>query len=198
MTSAHQAGGDTATTPSGARRLSPTFWLYTAFTATAMLGFSTFAVLAYHDQVAGVIAPALIPVTYAVAMAAAALVALGSGWLYDRIGLRALVTALPLTALVPMFALTDSAIAVWVGAGLWGAAMGIHESILRAAVADLVPAARRGTAYGVFTAAYGMAWLAGSTIIGALYGVSWVAVIAFVVATQLVAFGLLVMLLRGR
>lgn len=186
---------ETATNVSG---LTPTFWLYTAFTAVAMLGFSTFAVLAYHDQVAGVIAPALIPVTYAAAMAADALTALASGWLYDRLGLRALIIALPLTALVPVLAFTQSVVAVWVGAALWGAVMGIHESTMRAAVADLAPAARRGAAYGMFTTAYGLAWLGGSTIIGALYSVSWVAVIAFVIATQVAAFGLLAPLLRQR
>jgi len=192
---AASAAPDSPETSSG---LSRAFWLYTAFTAVAMLGFSTFAVLAYHDQVAGVISPALIPVTYAVAMAADALTALASGWLYDRLGLRTMIITLPLTALVPTLAFTDSAAAVWVGAALWGAVMGIHESTMRAAVADLVPVARRGTAYGLFTTAYGLAWLGGSTIIGALYGVSWAAVIAFVVMTQGAAFSLLVMLLRQR
>ncbi|KEZ75933.1 MFS transporter [Salinisphaera hydrothermalis] len=179
-----------------ARALSATFWLYTAFTAMAMLGFSTFAVLAYHDQVAGIIAPALIPVTYAVAMAAAALSALGSGWLYDRIGLRALFTALPLAGVVPILSFSDAVPLVWAGAAVWGAAMGIHESTFRAAVADMTPAARRGTAYGVFTAAYGLAWLGGSTVIGALYDASLVAVTVFVIATQIVACGLLFVLLR--
>ncbi|MES1937417.1 MFS transporter [Salinisphaera hydrothermalis] len=187
-----QAGAEAAPV----RALSATFWLYTAFTATAMLGFSTFAVLAYHDQVAGIIAPALIPVTYAVAMAAAALSALGSGWLYDRIGLRALFTALPLAAVVPILSFSDAVPLVWVGAAVWGAAMGIHESTLRAAVADMIPAARRGTAYGVFTAAYGLAWLGGSTVIGALYDASLVAVTVFVLVTQIVACGLLFVLLR--
>lgn len=176
--------------------LSRTFWLYTAFTAIAMLGFSTFAVLAYHDQVAGVIQPALIPITYAAAMAAAALTALGSGWLYDRIGLRALIVALPLTALVPILVFTDVAPMVWIGTAVWGAAMGIHESTMRAAVADIVPTERRGAAYGLFTGAYGVAWLAGSTIIGALYGTSIAAVVVFVVATQLVALMILIALLR--
>jgi len=65
--------------------------------------------------------------------------------------------------------------------------MGIHESTMRAAVADLVPAARRGVGYGAFTAAYGLAWLAGSTLIGALYGHSITAVIVFSAATQALA-----------
>ena len=179
----YDAGHDASASPdpaANASGLTTTFWLYTAFTAVAMLGFSTFAVLAYHDQVAGVIAPALIPVTYAAAMAADALTALASGWLYDRLGLRALIIALPLTALVPILVFTDKALWVWIGAALWGAVMGIHESTMRAAVADLVPAVRQGTAYGLFTTAYGLAWLGGSTIIGALYGRGFRVFVAFV------------------
>ncbi len=172
------------------------FWLYTAFTAVSMLGFATFAVFAYHDQAQHVMVPALIPVTYAVAMGADALAALGSGWLYDRIGLRGLIVALPLTVLVPLFAFQDSPGLIWVGAVVWGTVMGVHESTLRAAVADLVPAARRGTAYGIFTATYGVAWLAGSTMIGALYSVSITAVVAFVAATQIAALALFVPLIQ--
>ena len=47
--------------------------------------------------------------------------------------------------------------------------MGIHDSTMRAAVADFVPAHRRGGGYGTFTAIYGLAWLAGASIIGLLY-----------------------------
>lgn len=58
---------------------------------------------------------------------------------------------------------------------------------MRAAVADLVPAERRGTAYGTFTAVYGLAWLGGGAAIGALYAASVGAVEGFVVATQAAA-----------
>jgi MFS-type transporter involved in bile tolerance (Atg22 family) len=85
---------------------------------------------------------------------------------------------------------------VWAGAVVWGAALGIHESTLRAAVADLVPAGRRGTGYGIFTAIYGVAWLAGSTIIGALYSASLTGLIIFTVVTQLVALIAFIPLLK--
>ncbi|MGW2665189.1 MFS transporter [Nocardia tengchongensis] len=175
------------------------FWLYTVFTAVSMSGFATFGVLSYHLQVRHVLSESLIPVVYAAAMGAAALAALGSGHLYDRIGLRGLVIALPLTAAVPLLSFSTQVVAVWLGAVVWGAAMGIHESTLRAAVADMVPAARRGTGYGIFTAAYGLAWLAGSTIIGALYGRSLVSIVLFVAVTQVVALALfLPLLIRER
>lgn len=163
------------------------FWLYSAFTALSMAGFATFGVLSYHLQVKHVISAPLIPVTYAAAMGAAAVAALASGRLYDRFGLRALVIAPPLAAVVPFLSFSRTATLVWIGAAIWGAAMGVHESTMRAAVADLVPAARRGTGYGTFTAVYGLAWLAGATIIGALYGHSIGSAIAFTVGLQAAA-----------
>jgi MFS family permease len=179
-------------------RLPGRFWLYTAFTTVAMFGFATFGVVSYHMQAAHVLPDDLIPVTYAAAMGAAAVAALASGRLYDRIGLRGLVIALPLTAAVPLMSFSRSAALVWIGAIVWGAALGIHESTLRAAVADLVPVHRRGESYGIFTAAYGLSWLAGSTVIGALYGHSIGAIAVFVVATQLAALLLLLPLLVQR
>jgi len=79
---------------------------------------------------------------------------------------------------------------------VWGAGMGIHDSTLRAAVADLVPPHRRGGGYGTFTAVYGLAWLAGATIIGLLYEHGPYLVVIFVGAVQLCALGLLIPLLR--
>jgi MFS family permease len=172
------------------------FWWYGAFTAVSMFGFSTFGVISYHLEVEQVMPSAMIPVTYAVSMGAAALAALASGTLYDRVGLRGLLLALPLTAAVPFLSFTTSPALVWVGAVVWGAALGIHESTLRAAVADLVPTATRGTGYGIFTAIYGVAWLAGSTIIGALYSASPTGLIVFTVGTQLAALVIFIPLLK--
>jgi hypothetical protein len=99
----------------------------TGFGEAAALGFATFGVLSYHLQVRHVLPRALIPVTYSVAMAAAALAALGSGRLYDRIGLRGLVIALPLAAVVPVLSFSTDSTWVWIGAGVWGAATGSGE-----------------------------------------------------------------------
>lgn len=65
--------------------------------------------------------------------------------------------------------------------------MGVHESTMRAAVADLVPAPRRGFGYGVFGAIYGLAWLGGAAAIGALYDHSVRSAEWFVLALQLAA-----------
>jgi predicted MFS family arabinose efflux permease len=163
------------------------FWWYAAYTALNMLGFATFAVLAYHLQVQHVVKEAVIPIVYAVAMGTAALGALGSGRLYDRVGLRGLVVVPVFTAVVPFLSFSTTPAVIWVGAAVWGLGLGMHESTMRAAVADLVPRRRRGTGYGTFTAIYGLAWMLGGTVIGALYGHSVGSVETFVVITQVVA-----------
>lgn len=167
--------------------LSTRFWGYSGFTALTMLGYATFAVLAFHLQVRHVVPTYQIPIIYAVAMGVDAVAALASGWLYDRVGLRGLVVLPVLAAVVPVLSFSTNAVLVWIGALVWGAAMGVHESTMKAAVADLVPPARRGSGYGIFAAVYGVAWLAGSAAIGALYDVSVTAIVVFTTVTQLVA-----------
>jgi MFS family permease len=163
------------------------FWWYAAYTALNMTGFATFAVLAYHLHVRHVVPEAVIPIVYAVAMGLAAVGALASGWLYDRVGLRGLVIVPVLTAVVPFLSFSTTAALAWAGAAVWGLGLGMHESTMRAAVADLVPPARRGAGYGTFTAIYGLAWMGGGTAIGALYAHSLGSVQLFAVITQVVA-----------
>jgi len=172
------------------------FWLYSAFTTATMLGFATWAVLAYHLTVQHVVSPSVIPVLYAAAMGAAALAALGFGRLYDRHGFRGLLSLPLLAAVVPFLSFSTSTVAVVAGAVVWGTAMGVHESTMRAAVTDLVPRSRRGAGYGTFTAIYGLAWLAGAAVIGALYSQGRGTIVAVVVVVQVVALALLVPLLR--
>jgi len=58
---------------------------------------------------------------------------------------------------------------------------------MRAAIADMTPPAMRGTAYGVFNLAYGVAWFGGSALMGWLYARSLGGLIAFSVMAQLLA-----------
>jgi MFS family permease len=113
--------------------------------------------------------------------------ALATGWLYDRAG-RVALTAVPvLSALVPVLAFTTTPAVAVTGVLMWGAVLGIQESTMRAAVADLVPTKRRGTAYGIFAAASGAATLTGGALAGVLYDRSISALIGTVVVIQLVA-----------
>jgi MFS family permease len=174
------------------------FWRYAAFSAATMLGFSTWAVLAYHLTAQHLVSEAVVPVLYALAMAAASGAAVVFGRIYDRVGLRGLVVLPPLAVVVPVLSFSDATAAFVTGAVVWGAGMGVHESTLRAAVADLVPPHRRGAGYGTFTAIYGLAWLVGATAIGALYDHGVAAVTGYAAGTQVIALVLLVSLLGRR
>ncbi|MGH7119313.1 MAG: hypothetical protein ACREFP_10070 [Acetobacteraceae bacterium] len=63
----------------------------------------------------------------------------------------------------------------------------MRESIIPAAVAPMVPSSRRASAFGLFTAGYGIVWFAGSVAIGALYDVSLAGTVAFCVVLDLAA-----------
>jgi MFS family permease len=65
--------------------------------------------------------------------------------------------------------------------------MGVHESIIPAAVATMVPIQRRPSAYGLFTAGFGIAWFVGSAVMGVLYDTSLRAVVIFCLVAQLAA-----------
>jgi MFS family permease len=173
-------------------RLPGRFWAYLAFTALTTVGYATFGVLSFHLATRQVIPIAVIPVVYAAAMGADALAALASGWLYDHIGLRVLAAVPVLSAAVPLLALTTTPSLAITGVLAWGAVLGVHESTMRAAVADIVPTARRGTAYGVFAAGFGAAMFAGGVLAGVLYDRSIPALIVTVAIIQLAALAVFV------
>ncbi|MBO1418685.1 MFS transporter [Streptomyces sp. FH025] len=181
----------------GSRPLPRAFWLYAGFSAATLAGFATFGVLSYHVVERQLLSAAAVPVLYAAAMAADAVAALATGWAYDRYGARTLAVLPLLAAAVPVLAFTDTLAAVVAGALLWGAAMGVQESTLRATVADLVPPGRRATAYGLFAAVVGAATLVGGVLAGALYAYSVPVLITVTIAIQAAAL-LLLALTRPR
>jgi predicted MFS family arabinose efflux permease len=164
-----------------------TFWIYLAAAALVSAGFADFQLIAFHFQKVGVVKTSWIPIFYSVAMGVSGAGSLTLGRLFDRYGI---VVLIPLTVLSALFAPLVFLGGFWLallGAALWGLGMGVHESIIPAAVATMVPAERRPSAYGLFTGAYGLFWFAGSAIIGILYDRSITAVIAFCVLSELAA-----------
>jgi MFS family permease len=187
------SGGVTSPVPGGApvtgtaAPMPRQYWLYAAFSSLTMLGYATFGLLSFHLVATGLLTPALVPVLYAAAMGVDAVAALVSGWLFDRAGLKILVVLPVLAAAVPWLGFSNNTALAVAGVLVWGAAMGVQESTMRAGVARLAPAARRGSAYGMFTACYGLAWLAGSFIIGLLYQLSVPALAITVTVVQAAA-----------
>jgi len=93
------------------------------------------------------------------------------GALSDRIGRRRLIIAgWAAYGLVYLgFALSRTGWQVWTLFGLYGIYYAAVEGTAKALVADLVPAEKRGTAYGLYNAAVGLAALPASAIAGLLW-----------------------------
>ena len=60
-------------------------------------------------------------------------------------------------------------LAVWLGVVLWGLHLGMTQGLLAAMIADTAPADLRGTAYGFFNLASGIALLVASALAGLLW-----------------------------
>ena len=150
-------------------RLPRDFRLFAFSCAASTLGLMTFGVMSFALVEADLLAPAVVPVVYAGAMAVEAVAALATGGAYDRVGAKVLYPLPLLVAAVPALVFAQTLGLVLVGVALWGVATGIQDSTVKALVADLVPPTSLATAYGVFAAAQGVAALAGGVLAGWLY-----------------------------
>jgi MFS family permease len=119
------------------------------------------------------------------------------GILADRIGKHGLLLAgfavLALANLV--MGLSGSLSAVFVGVALWGLHMGLTQGLLAAMVADAAPPELRGTAFGLYNLATGVALILGN----AFAGLAWTSLGAeatFLFAAALAGLSALLGLLR--
>jgi predicted MFS family arabinose efflux permease len=175
------------------RGIPPVFWVYLGGMALIAGAYADFPLMAYHLGKTGVVAPAWIPVLYAVAMATEAVGALGLGRLFDRVGLLTVVGTTALTAWFAPLVFLGGPPLVAAGMVLWGLGIAAQESIVKAALTAVVGAERRASAYGLFDTGFGLAWMLGSAAMGLLYDRSLGALVAFSVALQLTSLPLLVL-----
>ncbi|KAJ9134351.1 hypothetical protein NKR23_g10221 [Pleurostoma richardsiae] len=178
--------------------ISWSFWLYLVAIALVAAGFADFPLIAYRFAIDGAVPSTLIPVTYGVAMALAGLGSLGFGRVFDRLGIVLLIPLTLLSAFYGPLVFRGGMLSAFFGVSLWGVGMGVHESVIPAAVATMVAPDRRASAYGLFTGVYGVAWLLGSIAIGFLFNISRPGVIAFTIVIELVAIPFLYVVWRLR
>lgn len=176
--------------------LSRVFWIYTIFTFVTTLGFANFALVGFHFKAKHVLTDAQIPLFYALAMGVDAIAALVIGKTYDifkvrhnneKGGLITLIVIPLLSLFIPVLVFSTRFSLVLAGAIIWGVVMGCHETIMKSAIADITPLKKRGTGYGIFNAAYGLAIFIGSALIGLLYEHSILAVIIISIAVEIAA-----------
>ena len=172
------------------------YWLYIVAVGLIGAGYADFPLIAYHFGKTGVATPNWIPIFYAVAMGVDAVAALILGRLFDRLGMPVIMGVSVLAALfAPLVFLGGFDLAL-LGMALWGIGMGAQESIIKAALAEMVPKDRRATGYGLFHTGFGLFWFLGSALMGVLYDLSLGALIGFSVLAQLAAIPLFVWISR--
>jgi MFS family permease len=167
--------------PKGMRR---TFWMYMVAVAFIAAGYADFPLIAYHLKKTAAVSENLIPLFYATAMIVDAGAALLVGRLFDKLGLFTIMVGVLFSFLFAPLVFLGNWISALVGMVLWGIGMGMQESVLRAAIANMVPIEKRGSAYGIFNMGYGFSWFLGSALMGILYDLSVYYLVIFSVAAQ--------------
>lgn len=169
-------------------RVSKRFVVYILGISLFAFGFADYSLIVMHFSRQHLFTAAVLPLLYALAMLTDAASAFVFGWLYDRHARLSLVVSTLVAAPFAVFAFLGSDVAsVVTGVVLWGIGMGAQESILKAAVATMVPKRSRATGYGIFECCFGAAWFLGSWLLGVLYDQSLVAMVIVSVAAQLLA-----------
>jgi MFS family permease len=154
-------------------QLSGAFWGTVAAGVVFTLARFSEAFLVLRASDAG-LPPALLPLVMVGMNVVYAALAAPAGALSDRIGRRRLLLlamGLLIAADLALALPAGGLVAVFIGVGLWGAHLAFSQGLLSALVADTGPADRRGTAFGVFNLATGVALLAASALAGVLWEV---------------------------
>lgn len=180
-------------------RLSRSYWAIVAIAAVFALARFSEAFLLLRAQSLGV-PLAWVPAVMILMNSVFAMSAWPVGALSDRIGRIGLLYA-GLAALVVadlVLALGSSVAALTVGVALWGLHMGLTQGLFATLVADLCPPNLRGTGFGMFNLATGVAALLASIIAGAVWDRAGPAA-TFFASAAFAAFALAALaMLRGR
>ncbi|MFG1466550.1 MFS transporter [Xanthobacter sp. DSM 24535] len=178
-----------------AKRLSGQFWAVVGVATILTLARFSEAFLILRSQNVG-LPIALVPTVMVVMNIVYALGAYPAGVLSDRIG-RGGLLAVGIVCLIVadlILALGSTISLVMIGVVFWGLHMALTQGLFASLVADTAPEDLRGTAFGVFNFAGGIAMLIASVIAGGLwdaYGpaATFLAGAGFTVVA-LIAFGL--------
>lgn len=155
------------------RRLGSGYWWIVAVATVFTLARFSEAFLILRAQTAG-LPIMLVPAVLVVMNVVYALSAYPVGVLSDRVN-RVTLLAIGLVILIGadiVLALAPGLVGVAIGVVLWGLHMGMTQGLLATLVADAAPADLRGTAYGFFNLAGGIAMLGASIFAGLLWDIA--------------------------
>lgn len=174
------------------------FRLFAAGAALFAAGLLSFELISFHLAATGALSPGAIPVLLALATAGGVAANLVLGRLYDRFGLPVVFGAVAVAAGAAPLIFLGGRAALVAGMMLWGVGYAVQDTLFKAIVAGLLPKGKRGLAFGLFYAGYGVGWLVGGIVAGLLYGRSLGLMVAFSSAAELSSIPVLVLASRSR
>jgi MFS family permease len=176
-------------------KLSKGFWMYSGAVLMNTVGLMPIALILYNG--AKILESGgqlwLVPFLYVIVQLVDAPMALVSGYIYDKIGINFLAVPFSISILPIIFSSLVGLPGVILACVSYGLVLGMQESIYRAAITDIVPLGRRGSAYGFFNVMLGF----GTFVSGATFGymldtsVSPILMLCFVIVAQITAITLL-------
>jgi MFS-type transporter involved in bile tolerance (Atg22 family) len=170
-------------------QLSRGFWFYCLAVFLNTLGLIPVALVLFVGS--SILQPLgqtwMVPILYVVVQGVDAPMALISGHLFDKLGINFLVLPFSLSVFPVFFVSYGGIVGVIVACVMFGLVLGMQESIYRAAVCELVPLRRRGTAYGIFNAILGLGTLVSGVIFGYFLnlGYSMIILVGFSLTLQI-------------
>jgi MFS family permease len=166
----HESNGKRRLRLADAARLSGAFWAIVGIATVFTLARFSEAFLVLKAQAVG-LPIALVPAVMIVMNIVYALVSYPAGSLSDRIGRNGiLLGGIGMLVIADLIlAVSTSISGVLLGVVFWGLHMGLTQGLLATLVADTAPDDLRGTAFGVFNLATGIAMLFASVVAGSLW-----------------------------
>ena len=173
------------------------FWLYVAGASLIAAAYVDFPLIAFHFSKTAVTEVQNIPLYYASAMITESAASLLLGKLFDRLGIFTVALGILFSIAFPPLVFLGGAKLALLGMICWGVGMAAQGPLLRAAISNIVPPDRKGSAFGLFNSFYGVSWFIGSAAMGVIYTVSVPWVVAFSMVLQGASLALLLPARKG-
>ncbi|MDT7907928.1 MAG: MFS transporter [Candidatus Calescibacterium sp.] len=142
------------------------FFIFSTMTIFSALNFQ---LISYHMKVSGV-KDHIIPQLFALAMIVDAISAIPIGLIFDKLKDRwklLVLCAMPISATISNILIFSKSF--YIGCLIWGFYIGMTESVMRSAVAQITPEQKRGIMFGIFHTLYGISFLVGGSVFGKIY-----------------------------
>jgi MFS family permease len=176
--------------PADTQAFPQVYWFYVGAAALLAFGYLDFPFFAYYWVRHRTFHDAIIPVLYAGAMAGEGATGLALGRLYDRFGIATLSAATAISLLALPLGFWGGQGGAMLAVACWAIGMGAQGVCLRSGIAALVSMNKRGTAFGTLNGIFGVAWFAGSALLGWLLDHNMLAMVVIGMGAQAAAAGI--------